>query len=221
MTHPYSSTQVAKESEWFHRAFTLGGSQEAEALYDEWASGYDADLKATHYASPQRAVEAVDENISPGPCDELKILDAGCGTGLVGDCLNHSALAGKFVLDGADLSTGMLAIAEKKKIYRELYTANLNERIEKPDGTYDVVTCVGTLTKCHVGPHVFAEFARLTASSGLIVATVLAEIWESGGYKAEIERLRDDGAIQIISTDEFGILEEGNSGGIMVVLRKK
>ncbi|RYP57433.1 hypothetical protein DL770_010678 [Monosporascus sp. CRB-9-2] len=220
MSHP-SSTTAARIDQYLQRAYALAGSSEAQSLYDEWAGVYDIDNNAKGYASPQRCVETVINNISSTSSVKLKIFDAGCGTGLVGDCLAQSSLAEKFVLDGVDLSAGMLAVARKKGVYRELETANLNERIEKPDGSYDVVVCVGTLTKGHVGPKVLIELARLTAKSGLIVATVHNEVWESGGYKAEIEKLRDVGIVQIVSTEEFGILKEANTGGRMVVLNKK
>ncbi|KAK2593194.1 hypothetical protein QQS21_009123 [Conoideocrella luteorostrata] len=217
---PASSTTAARTSQYLQRAYSLAGNSEAQSLYDEWAGVYDSDLIGTGYASPRRSVEAVINNISPPGSDKLTILDAGCGTGLVGDCLARSSLAGKFIVDGVDLSAGMLAVARQKGVYRELETANLNERIERPDGSYDILVCVGTLTKAHVGPNVLAEFARLTAKRGLIVATVHDEVWESGGYKAEVERLQGAGAVQIVSTDEFGILEESGTGGRMVVLKK-
>ncbi|PGH07569.1 hypothetical protein AJ79_06239 [Helicocarpus griseus UAMH5409] len=210
MSHP-SGTTAARGDEYLQRAYALAGSSEAQSLQQ---------LKG--YASPRRCVETVINNISSTQMssDKLKILDAGCGTGLVGDCLAQSSLAGKFVLDGVDLSDGMLAVARKKGMCRELETANLNERIEKPDGTYAVVVCVGTLTKGHVGPKVLVEFARLTVKSGLVVVRVHDDVWESGGFKAEIERLRDVGTVEIVSTAEFGIIEETSAGGRMVVLRK-
>lgn len=215
---PPSTTPPARIHQYLERAYALSGSAEARGLYDEWAGFYDAD-NANGYASPRRCVETVVKHVSP-TSDQLKIFDAGCGTGLVGDCLAQSSLAGRFVLDGVDISAGMLALAREKGVYRDLWTVDLNERIEKPDGAYDLVVCVGTLTKGHVGPKVLAEFARLTAKSGWIVATVHNEVWESGGYKGEVERLQDGGSVQIVSIDEFGILDWTTVGGIMVVLRK-
>ncbi|KAI9151429.1 Methyltransferase-like protein 27 [Paramyrothecium foliicola] len=177
--------------QFLQRAFALAGTSEAETLYDEWASGYDADLHGRSYASPRRSVVTIMENVLPLPNENLKILDAGCGTGLVGDCLAQSQLAKKFVLDGVDLSAGMLAIAREKGTYRELMTANLNDKIEKPDGSYDVVVCVGTLTKGHVGPAVLTEFTRLVVMSGLVVATVLDEM-DATPSREKIEFPRDE-----------------------------
>lgn len=214
-----STTPPARIQQYLDRAYALSGSAEAQSLYDEWAGFYDDD-NANGYASPRRCVETVVKHVSH-TTEMLKIFDAGCGTGLVGDCLAQSSLADKFILDGVDISAGMLARAREKGVYRDLWTADLNEPVEKPDGAYDIVLCVGTLTKAHVGPKVLAEFARLTTQSGWIVATVHQEVWESGGYKGEIKRQQELGSVAVVSTDEFGILDWATTGGIMVVLRKK
>lgn len=217
-----SSAPAGRIDPYLERAYALRGNADAQSLYDEWAGVYDSTNDEVGYASPRRSVEALIDNISsPSSAGKLRIFDAGCGTGLVGDCLARSSLAEKFVLDGVDLSAGMLALARKKGVYRDLETADLNERIPQPDESYDAVVCVGTLTKGHVGPKVLGEFARLTAKSGLVVATVHSEIWESGGFKAEVEGLHAEGTVEIVSTDEFGILEEKSTGGRMVVLKKK
>ena len=47
------------------------------------------------------------------------------------------------------------------------------------------------------------------------------EIWESGGYKAILEQLGESGDVEVLSTDEFGIIEGESKGGRMVVLRRK
>ncbi|CAH0047182.1 unnamed protein product [Clonostachys solani] len=216
-----SDPPPTRSTTYLQRAYALSGDAQAQHFYDEWADAYETDNNGLGYASPRRAVEAIIKNVTGDARDtQLKVLDAGCGTGLVGACLAQSALAGQFVLDGLDLSPGMLAAARQKGVYRELEEANLNERIRKPDGSYDLVVCVGTLTVGHVGPDVLREFARVAAPSGLIVATVHSGIWESKGYKAEIEKLRDAGTVQVASTDEFGLVEKASTGGIMVVLRK-
>ncbi|CAH0027512.1 unnamed protein product [Clonostachys rhizophaga] len=216
-----SEPSTPRSTTYLQRAYALSGDAQAQHFYDEWADAYETDNNGLGYASPRRAVEAILKNVTGDARDtQLKVLDAGCGTGLVGACLAQSALAGRFVLDGLDLSPGMLAAARQKGVYRELEEANLNERIRKPDGSYDLIVCVGTLTVGHVGPGVLREFARVAAPSGLIVATVHSSIWESKGYKAVIESLRNIGTIQIVSTDEFGLVEEASTGGIMVVLKK-
>jgi predicted TPR repeat methyltransferase len=168
-------------------------------------------------------VDAVIDNLPPSLIsrqEKLQILDAGCGTGLVGDCLAQSSLSGKFDLYGVDLSGGMLEVARGKGVYQSLERADLNEGIPSPDEKYDVVMCVGTLTKGHVGAGVLEEFARLTVKGGLVVATVHDGIWESGGFEGVIGRLQQKGVVKVVSLDSFGILEEESQGGRMVILKK-
>ncbi|KAI1123812.1 S-adenosyl-L-methionine-dependent methyltransferase [Nemania abortiva] len=221
MSHSSSTATLARSDKNVKSAHALADSSEAQIFYDKWAPNYDEELKAKGYASPRRCVEALISNVPPPTSGKLKILDAACGTGLVGECLAQSSLAGQFIVDGVDLSADMLAEARVKGVYRDLETANLEERVEKQDSSYDLVMCVGALTKGHIGPNVLVEFARLTAKDGLIAATVHGDVWESGGYKAEIERLQDVGIVQIVNTEPFGIIEEADTGGIMVILKKK
>ena len=116
------------------------------------------------------------------------ILDAGYGAGLVGQTL---AMLGTKVIDGLDLSPAMLTVAKQTVAYRSLAQADLTRRIEKVDETYDIVTCVGTFTLGHVGPDpALREFVRITRRKGIVIATILEEVWISGGFKAEVKRLK-------------------------------
>lgn len=214
-----STSATGQTNQFLQRAYALKCAPDAEKLYNEWANSYDTDLEGEEYASPERTVEAVVKNLDDNK-PNLNILDAGCGTGMVGDCFQKSSLSGKFTIDGLDLAPGMLQVARKKGIYGDLETADLTKPINRTDGSYDVVTCVGTLTKGHVGPAVLNEFVRVTAKGGLVVGTVHDEIWESHGYKSVVEGLARAGEVDVVSTDEFGILRETSEGGRMVVLRK-
>ncbi|KAJ0417164.1 S-adenosyl-L-methionine-dependent methyltransferase [Aspergillus carlsbadensis] len=200
--------------EYLQRAYALSTTAEAQTLYNEWSTVYDTDLTSAGYASPRRAVEAVIPHLPASQLTPLKILDAGCGTGLVGYYLSTSPLANKFTLDGLDLSEGMLSVARSKNIYSSLEVANLNDPIPKPEGTYDVVICVGTLTEGHVGPNVLGEFVRAaTSKTGLVVVTVHEKVWECGGFKGEVERLKREGAVDVVAVDGSGFWRMRGKGG--------
>jgi predicted TPR repeat methyltransferase len=224
-----ASTLSPTPAHFLSRAYTLDSPSAATTLYSEWAATYDRDLTSALYASPTAAVRALLQHLPAGAgasTKPLDVLDAGCGTGLVGE---HFARAMQtshgrpFFIDGLDLTPSMLQAAAQKGIYRNLDRADLNAFLPLESGSYDIVLCVGTLTKGHVGPNVLSEFVRVArrATGGLIVATVHEDIWESGGYKAEVDRLGGNGVVQILSTAEFGIISGQSSGGRMVVLRKR
>jgi predicted TPR repeat methyltransferase len=201
-------------SAWLQRAYTLAGPDDARDLYDEWAESYDAELtgETQGYVGPELAAQAVVAAAGV----EGEILDAGCGTGLVGVAL---ADAGARRIDGVDLSPGMLARAKATGAYRRLAPADLSRPLPSPADAYDVVVCVGTLTHGHVGPHAFGEFVRLTRPGGTIVATVLDDIWDSGGYRAEVDRLAQMAMVEVVSTDLVDYRRAADVGARMVVLR--
>ena len=204
------------------RAYALAGPDSARALYDEWAATYDDDMVAAKYLSPKRTVESIIKHMKPGVQDEIHILDAGCGTGSVGSCFAaHPEVKGRVALDGVDISQKMLDVAASTGAYKRVWAADLTKPLEISDRTYHVVTCVGTLTKAHLGPGFFRELVRVTASDGLIVATVHKDIWTSGGYEAEVNSLVETKLVKVTSTDPFEITDEKESAtGIMVVLKK-
>ncbi|WP_193517288.1 class I SAM-dependent DNA methyltransferase, partial [Nocardiopsis kunsanensis] len=87
--------------------YALKGPAEAESTYDEWAGTYDHDTtEGLGYIAPQRAAERLSRLLPDRP--RAEVLDAGCGTGLVGQAL---AGHGFEVVDGLDLSQAMLDIA--------------------------------------------------------------------------------------------------------------
>lgn len=200
------------------------GDDEAEkcrALYDEWAKTYDQDLTdpSQDYVGPANAAKAILE-ASGNNIDGAVILDAGCGTGLSG--LAVRGVGGpNTTIDGIDISTGMLEVAARTGVYRKLEPSNLAESISMPDNTYDVVVCVGTLTGGHVGPiPALKEFVRVLRSGGLVVATVKEQVWSSGGYEGEVERLVKEGLAEVKSTDSVPYRQGQGVNAKMLVMTK-
>ena len=89
------------------------------ALYDDWvATRYDADLAAWGYEAPTRAAEMMSKLISEGP-----VLDAGCGSGLVGAELR---LRGLGPIVGGDFSAASVETARSRGVYREVVDLDLD-----------------------------------------------------------------------------------------------
>ena len=195
------------------RAYSLTGPEEARALYDEWAASFDADItdESQGYVAPGLAAATVARVAGL----DGEILDAGCGTGLVGVEL---ASLGARTIDGVDISPGMLARARETGVYRHLEPADLTHPLPTPADAYDVVVCVGTLTHGHVGPGALGEFARLTRPGGMVVATVLDDLWESGGFRAEAERLDQMGLVELREADLVGYRSGAGVDARMLVL---
>ena len=196
----------------------VSSPDECGAIYDEWAKTYDTDVRhaSVDYVAPAmtaRAVVAADGNITGS------ILDAGCGTGLVGVALSQ---AGAKNIDGIDISPGMLTVARRTGVYNELSIVDMSKVMEKQDRSYDVVTCVGTFTEGHVGPvPALRELVRVVKKDGLVVSTVVDDVWVSGGYEAEVERLGAVGAVDILSTANGEYRRGTDMRARMVILKRR
>jgi 2-polyprenyl-3-methyl-5-hydroxy-6-metoxy-1,4-benzoquinol methylase len=209
---------VTTNIEWLNRAYSAKDKADLRSLYDEWAASYDSDLakKDQEYVAPTLAAATVAKHLIPTTLDSVKILDAGCGTGLVGASL---AKLGAKNIDGVDLSPGMLDVARKLNVYTELDTIDLSKPLDQKTASYDVVTCIGTLTHAHVGPEVLSEFVRVVKPGGWIVATVLDDIWEPIGYRAEVDQLLAQGKVELVSADVGDYRRGAGVRARMVVLK--
>ena len=202
-----------------HRVYASTNVEETKSLYDSWAASYDSEMakEDQEYVGPALAAAHVLKHLGTKSINpSTEILDAGCGTGLAGIAL--AQLGGKKI-DGVDLSPGMLDIARKAGVYRNLDTADLSTRLAYEDNAYDVVCCVGTLTQGHVGPVAIDEFVRIVKPGGLVVATVLGYIYESGGYEAKIESLAKEGRVKLISAEMEDYRRGAGVQARMVVIR--
>lgn len=187
------------------------------SIYDDWASSYDKEVtdEAQEYVAPALSGAYLLQALKASTLNGLEILDAGCGTGLVGAHL--ATLGGK--VDGVDLSEGMLEIAGKTKAYRNLQTADLSTRLAFKDGTYDALTCVGTLTAGHVGPAALDEFVRVVKKDGFVVVTILDTIFAKGGYEAAIQGLVQSHKVDIVAAQIEDYRRGAGVKAWMIVLR--
>jgi predicted TPR repeat methyltransferase len=202
------------------RATAITADENVQQLYNDWATTYDQDMHdaSQEYVAPALAAQAVARSTGTSqsvPAGAI-ILDAGCGTGLVGVRL---AQLGAKVIDGIDLSQGMLDVARKTGVYRDLNTADLSKRLELDDNVYDVVTCVGTLTQGHVGPDVLQEFVRVAKRGGVIVATVRETVWSELGFDREVQRLVSGGQVELLSAGLEDYRKGAAAQAYMVCLR--
>lgn len=149
--------------------------------YKNWAALYDRDtLDVMGYVGPQIAAIMLDGHLDT---KKSRILDAGCGTGLVGEALNR---LGYTSVDAMDYSSDMLEHAKEKDVYDRIFQEDMNRPLEIPDNTYDATICVGTFTYAHVGPHAFDELIRITRPGGPICFTIRDGAYQDYGYRARM-----------------------------------
>ena len=170
--------------QWVYSSTT---NRELEERYDQWASEYDRDLAVDFdWRAPQAAVDLFAKHVSAG----AKILDAGAGTGLVGEIL---APLGYRDLHAMDLSLGMLEEARQKGLYRDFRQMTLGEELSYETDFFDAVISVGVFTTGHAPPHAFDELARITKPGGHIVFSLRVDLYEEGGFKEYQAGMEDSG----------------------------
>ena len=166
--------------------YKLKTTDEVMRYYDEWGikNKYDQDMVEWNYTGPKECVEVFKKYTK---VKNIKIFDAGCGTGLVGLELKKF---GYNNYDGADLSQKLLDLVPKN-LYKKLIKADLNKKIQSEDNFYDAVMCVGTFTFGHVKPNALEEFIRITKNNGLICFTINEGIYEEYGFDKKINELNE------------------------------
>ena len=180
--------------------------QDISEAYDVWSKTYDQDLLDNFgYQAPARSVELLSKYL---PIDEALVLDAGCGTGLVGQLL---VKVRKFQIDGVDYSQSMLAEAKAKGCYRALQQVDLNQPLQIAADTYDAVICIGTFTLGHVQPDALHEMLRITKSGGRICLTVRDEFWLKSNFGSLLNELEQASQAELseLQTIDY-ILSEGS-----------
>ena len=170
------------------RVLNASSTKELMAAYGEWAEKYDQDLMGEMgYVAPRIASNLLKDYLDQ---KEARILDAGCGTGIVGELLHQDGYGN---IEGLDYSTEMLAQAGAKGIYRTLNRGDLTKDLDIADDTYDAIISVGTFTCGHVGPAAFDELIRITRPDGYLCFTVREQAWEEDEYRAKVREIEDSG----------------------------
>ena len=177
---------------------------ELEHIYKNWAKKYEDDvINLEGYVGYLITSELL---LSYLRNTQTKILDAGCGTGLVGEILNKNSFQN---LIGVDFSQEMLNIAKQKNVYQSLDLVDLTKKLDYEDNLFDAVICAGTFTCGHVGPEALREMVRITKQGGYICFTVRKQEWEASPYMQIINDLEDSQAWQKLEhiTKEYNLKE--------------
>ena len=178
---------------WLERVYDAGGDRDTlDRLYDEWAGNYDQQIWASGNPYIAIANGLVGRNLTDY---EAKILDAGCGTGNMAQILHQTGFRN---IDGLDPSEGMLAIARKKDIYRQLFPLYLGAEIDLPDDSYDAVVAAGVLTHGHAPPESLDGILKITRPNGLIVFSMSQIAYDEMGFKDRMDGLDAAGQWQLL-----------------------
>ena len=183
-----SKDWTKRESTYLERVYSAKNNQELEEGYDDWGPEYDA---TTHdesfgFVGPQTLIGYVVEFIPK----DARILDAGAGTGQMGQFLLK---AGYQNLVAMDLSKGMLEVARKKNIYRERHQMILGESLDFATDSFDAVVSCAVFSVGHAPASAFDELVRITKPGGYLAISINLAVYEDKGFRTKQEALESAG----------------------------
>ncbi len=173
--------------ELMRRIYQPRDMRELRQTYDIWADDYDDDVARRDYRLPGIITALVARHVTTGAGT---ILDAGAGTGILGEWLS---LAGYRDILALDMSPGMLGGAARRGVYSSLQTGELGQLIDLPDGRFAAVASAGAFGMTHAPAHGFREMVRLTRKGGYLVLSIRLEGMDEGGFEEEARRMERDG----------------------------
>ena len=146
---------VAEDSEY--RDVNDIPRDQVRQYYDRMASDYNrVVVEKWGYELPSAVTDSVSKFVKGKR--GLRILDLGCGNGLVGEELRKKNLdIAKMV--GMDISQGMLDGAKLDGNYTALIKADLSKPLPVGDMLFDLILCVGTST--YIEPSVLTHWLDL------------------------------------------------------------
>ena len=173
--------------------YKLTSKKKVLEYYDDWTNNaqFNQDMVDWKYTAPSNAAILLHKY---SPNKDIQILDAGCGSGLVGMELAKNDYLN---ITGADFSQSMMDLIPKN-IYKSLKLIDLNETLFYKENSFDAIICVGTFTYGHVKARALDEFLRITKNNGLICFTVNEGIYNKYKFDKKITELSKNNSWKIL-----------------------
>jgi len=186
--------------------------EDQREIYRKWAETYDQETTGEFgWMGFRPAAKAFAQRVSDRT---LRVMDAGCGTGLSGVALAEHGFAN---IHGRDLSPEMLAIAEKTGVYASLSEIDLTQEIS--EDPYDAIFACGVFG--YGPPH--AEHIRLlvdaTKPNGLIILTVNGNGWNDMEWDKKLSMVVSEHNLNLEENLDIEYLEKEKIGGKLLVFR--
>lgn len=195
--------------------YQLKSKEKVLDYYDNWTKKeqFNKDMVIWNYEAPQNTASLLNKHAID---KKINILDAGCGTGLVGKELKKYGYSN---LTGVDFSQSMLDLITPG-IYHTIDLIDLNEPLKYGDNTFDAIMCVGTFTYGHVKAHALNEFIRIVNYRGLICFTINEGIYKEYEFDKKIDELITNNQWEIIEFSKSTYIVNKNIEAWLCIARK-
>lgn len=185
-------------------------------LFDEYADRFDQHLTGRlRYRTPAALADAV-ARTRRGAGGFTRVLDLGCGTGLMGAALRSRFPVGH--LTGVDISGGMLARLRDKGGYDATAEADIEGFLERAAERYDLILAADVLVYFGALERFMAGVARTLAADGTLAVSVERGLTEpfalgrQGRYahrRDYVETAAAAAGLRTLLCEEAPIREEG------------
>ena len=174
--------------------YKLTSKDKVLKYYDDWTKNaqFNQDMIDWEYTAPVNTVKLLDKYILD---KNIKILDAGCGSGLAGIELKKRGFTSIY---GVDFSKSMLNLIPNN-IYKTVELIDLNEPLKYEDNDFGAIICVGTFTYGHVKAHALDEFIRVTNKNGYICFTINEGIYTEYKFDKKINELSKNKSWEVLN----------------------
>ena len=139
-----------------------------------------------------------------GYTSDVRILDVGCGTGLVGEELYKRGYKN---IDGVDFASEMLKRAEEKGLYGSLYQGAVGSPECKDLGIaanqYDTAISSAAFALNHVSSDGFNDLVHVVKPGGLVCFSIreMSLNAPESGYEEKMDQLSQEGTWKLILKD--------------------
>jgi predicted TPR repeat methyltransferase len=155
-----------------HQA-SLEQNNDKRTIYNQWADTYEEYVKNLNYLGPKNVAENFKDYISTFNNNNFKILDFGCGTGLLGQEIYQNLIGNyHFEIDGIDISENMIQKCREKNIYRNIIEINLLQDNLPPNYEYDYIVSSGVFLEGHVSFKVVNKLLDNLKTFGTLFITI-------------------------------------------------
>ncbi len=183
----------ASQNERLGEVYSADSVAEVARIYDDWAKDYDFHMLQAGYRHPAICVALLTRYV---PADAGAVLDAGQGTGAVGEWLK---ILGYREIAGFDASEGMLREATRRGVYDDLRQAVLGAPLPYDDGRFAACLCAGVFTLGHAPAEGLDELLRVVRPGGHLVVTVKDKLFAES-FAARLERLVAGGRCRVLES---------------------
>lgn len=199
---------------FFDRVYKAATPKETRAVYDRFATEYDAEVTAQGYATPGRIADALAAALHDRAAP---ILDFGCGTGLSGAAL---AKRGFTTIDGRDLSPEMLALAGARGVYRSLATTGDGPTLGDIKGPYAAIVACGVIGAGAAPLPVLDTLLDASTPGALLAFSFNDHTLEDPSYEARVARAVASGEARQLFRQDGPHLPGLNMNAVVYVLEK-